>query len=105
MNVLAAITPALFTSRLTSGHCSATRATRRASVMSSATGGYPGLSDGGRVTRGPVDLGRTPADQLPGELPAESAAGAGDQGNRSGDLHGSPGNDAEDNPGEVRRLG
>jgi hypothetical protein len=42
LNVLAFITPALFTSRLTSAHCCATWATRFASVMSSATGVTPG---------------------------------------------------------------
>ena len=42
MNVLAFITPALFTSRLTSAHCAATWATRPASVMSSAMGVTPG---------------------------------------------------------------
>src|SRR5215469_16822991 len=42
MNVLARITPALFTSRLTSAHCRAARATASGSVMSSATGVTPG---------------------------------------------------------------
>src|ERR1700728_4987426 len=41
MNVLAFITPALFTSRLTSAHRSATRATPSGSVMSRATGVTP----------------------------------------------------------------
>jgi hypothetical protein len=41
-NVLASITPALFTSRLTSAHCCATWATRGPSVMSRATGVTPG---------------------------------------------------------------
>src|SRR5262245_42098412 len=42
MNVLACITPALFTSRLTSAHSAATAATRCGSVMSRATGITPG---------------------------------------------------------------
>src|ERR1700683_3349328 len=41
MDVLAVITPALFTSRLTSVHSSAARATPPGSVMSSATGVTP----------------------------------------------------------------
>jgi hypothetical protein len=42
MNVLAFITPALLTSRVTSAHCAAAAATWPASVMSSATGTTPG---------------------------------------------------------------
>src|ERR1700751_1729730 len=42
MNVLAFITPALLTSRLTSAHCAAPWVTRPAAVMSSAMGVTPG---------------------------------------------------------------
>jgi hypothetical protein len=42
VKVLAFITPALFTSRLTSGHCRAASATCAGSVMSSRTGVAPG---------------------------------------------------------------
>jgi hypothetical protein len=52
--------------------------------------GHAGLGNGGRIARRPVDLCRAPADQLPGEHPAEPAVGTSNQGNRSGDLHGSP---------------
>jgi hypothetical protein len=42
VNVLAFITPALFTSKVTSVHCAATWATRSASVMSRPMGVTPG---------------------------------------------------------------
>jgi hypothetical protein len=46
-------TPALFTSRLTSAHSRAARATRSASVMSRATAVTPGLGNRIRITRRP----------------------------------------------------
>jgi hypothetical protein len=51
-------------------------------------GGYPGLGDRRGVARRTVDPGRTPADQFPRVHLAEPPVGPGDQGNRSGDLHG-----------------
>jgi hypothetical protein len=53
MNVLAFITPALFTSRLTSAHCCATWMTRSGSVMSSAMGVTPGSVTAARSRAAP----------------------------------------------------
>jgi hypothetical protein len=88
MNGLAFITPALFTSRGDAralvGHPG--DALGIGDVESDRS--HTGLGNGGRIARRPVDPGRAPADQLPGEHLAEPAVGTGDRGHRSVDLHG-----------------
>ena len=49
---------------------------------------HAGFGDRGGIARGPVDLGRAPADQFPGVGPAQSPVGPADQGDRSVDVHG-----------------
>ena len=58
MNVLYFITPALFTSRLTSAHCAATSVTRCGVGDVEADRRHARLGHLGRIPRRPVHLGR-----------------------------------------------
>ena len=70
---------------------------------------HTGFGDLGGIAGGPVDLGRAPADQFPGEGPAQSPVGPADQGDGSADVHeGSPGHPLTGRAGRpllvIRRI-